>query len=442
MIMKTIKLTAALLLLLTALFVTSCGDTLTPYEENDAEGYSVSVKFDANGGVFTTNSQVIVDSYNVADMEKNADGKVEIAFLSPDDERRGSSNAFTAQKSGYFLAGWYEERTETLDENGETVYVYGEKWDFEAERLPVDPDGEHTSDTPVLTLYAAWIPLFEIEFYTAGTGEHIGTYQFIPDSADTIKVPQWNVETGAIDMFDFPEREGYTFNGVYFDQEGIHPVEDETVDHPGTVDYESGTAKDSVLKLYIDWTEGEWYNIYTAEQLADNASVSGNYNICADLDFTDEIWPTSLTYASFSGSIIGNGHTISGVKVTQTNNSKTNVGLFGSISESAQIRDVTFENISFTIEAGTRVAGTSYGLFAGSVSEGAEIDGVTLKNSALYVDSGAYFGTDDYSIGIIAGMGTADVETDGITVGAVGDDPDSIKVTLTDGEVTVAYLSE
>lgn len=435
--MKTIKIASALLILLTALIVTSCGDTLTPYETNDADGYSVSVKFDANGGVFTTNSQVIVDSYNIADVKKNSDGEAEIRLLSPDDERRGSSNAFTAQKSGYFLAGWYSERTETLDENGETVYVYGGKWDFGSDVLTVDVNGEYSSASPELTLYAAWIPLFEIEFYTASTGELVGTYQFHPETTDQIRIPQWNTETGAIDMFDFPVKDGYTFNGAYLDQEGTIPVTDETVAHPGIVDYESGTAKDSKMKLYIDWLDGEWYNIYTAEQLTENASVSGNYNICADLDFTDEIWPSSLTYASFSGSIIGNGHTISNVKVTQTNNSKTNVGLFGNISESARIENVTFENISFTIEAGTRVAGTSYGLFAGSVSDGAAIDGVVLKNSALYVDSGAYFGTDDYSIGIVAGMGTANVETDGITVGAVGDAPESIQVTLTDGEVTV-----
>lgn len=440
--MKTLKITALLLILTAALFTVSCGNTLTPYESNDADGYCVSVKFDANGGVFTTNSQVIVDSYNITEMNKNSDGDAEISLIPPDDTRRGSSNAFTAQKSGYFLAGWYSERTETLDENADIVYVYGGKWDFESDLLTVDADKDYSSASPVLTLYAAWVPLFEIEFYVAGTGELIDTYQFLPEKADSINIPAWNTETGVMDMFDFPEREGYTFDGVYFDQEGMIPVEGTTLTHPGTVDYESGTAENNVLKLYTDWIDGEWYNIYTAEQLAKNASVSGCYNICADLDFTDKIWPTSLTYASFTGSIIGNGHTISNINVAQTNNSKTNVGLFGSISATAQIKDVMFENVTFTIEAGTRVAGTAYGLFAGSVSEGAVIEGVSLKNSALYVDSGAYFGTDDYSIGIIAGVGTANVETDGITVGAVGDNADSLEVTLTDGEVTVTYLSE
>ena len=55
-------------LLLTALTLgsmclfTACGSEQTPYEINDKENYTVSVKYDANGGVFTTNTSVIVDS--------------------------------------------------------------------------------------------------------------------------------------------------------------------------------------------------------------------------------------------------------------------------------------------------------------------------------------------------------------------------------------------
>ena len=99
------------LTLVTLCLFTACGSEKTPYEVNDEENYTVSVKYDANGGVFTTNTSVIVDSYNIADLKTNSEGKVEIALLTPDDKNRGN-DAFTATKNGYFLAGWYVERTE------------------------------------------------------------------------------------------------------------------------------------------------------------------------------------------------------------------------------------------------------------------------------------------------------------------------------------------
>ena len=130
--LKTKAILMALLILATALLAVGCSQETTPYQTNDADGYDVSVKFDANGGYFGTNTTVIVDAYNISQMNKNSDGNVEIALLSPDNEARGI-DAYTAQNPGYFLAGWYAERNETSD-----GYTYGRKWDFAADRLSVD----------------------------------------------------------------------------------------------------------------------------------------------------------------------------------------------------------------------------------------------------------------------------------------------------------------
>ena len=94
-----------LCLMLVPLFA-GCGGDKTPYEINNEDNYSVSVKYDANGGIFTTNTSVIVDSFNVTELEKNSDGEYEIALISPDNSNRGN-DAFEAAKNGYFLAGWY-----------------------------------------------------------------------------------------------------------------------------------------------------------------------------------------------------------------------------------------------------------------------------------------------------------------------------------------------
>ena len=415
---------------------TACGNEQTPYEINDEENYTVSVKYDANGGVFTTNTSVIVDSYNISDM-KAQDGVVEIPLITPDDKSR-ENDAFKATKSGYFLAGWYAERTEDgKDEDGKTLYTYGDKWDFEEDVLEVDVDKTYSSQEPVITLYAAWVPLFEIEFYSLDSGEYINSYEYDPSVVKEIKIPEWDEETGAVEMYNFPENDGYTFNGAYYDEAGTQQIVS-VLEHVGEVDEETGTADETVMKVYVDWLEGEWYHIYTVDQFLDNASIKGNYEIHADLDFTDENWPSSLMYGNFTGSIKGNGHKFTNIELKQTNNSKVNAGLFGNLTEEASITDLTFENVTFTIEKGTRVAGASFGLFAGTLSDGAELSNINILNGVIQIDSSCYFGVNDYSIGLLCGTGNAAVIPNAqITCVPTGDNPENVQISVEGNDVTV-----
>ena len=429
-------------LLLTALTLGSmclfsaCGSEQTPYEINDEENYTVSVKYDANGGVFTTNTSVIVDSYNISEMKAD-DGVVEIPLITPDDKSRGN-DAFKASKSGYFLAGWYAERTEDgKDEDGKTLYTYGDKWDFEEDVLEVNVNKTYSSQEPVITLYAAWVPLFEIEFYSLESGEYINSYEYDPTLVEEIKIPAWDEETGAVEMYNFPENDGYTFNGAYYDEAGTQQIVS-VLEHVGEVDEETGTADETVMKVYVDWLEGEWYHIYTVEQFLDNASIKGNYEIHADLDFTDENWPSSLMYGNFTGSIKGNGHKFTNIELEQTNNSKVNAGLFGNITEEASITDLTFENVTFTIEKGTRVAGASFGLFAGTISDGAALTNVNILNGVIQIDSSCYFGVNDYSIGLLCGTGNAALVPNAqITCVPTGDNPENVQISVEGNDVTV-----
>ena len=79
-----------------------CNSSENPYDVNNEKGYTVSVKYDANGGFFTTNTSVIVDSYNINNVNKNSNGNAEIALLRPDDPAR-ATDAFEATNNGYFL---------------------------------------------------------------------------------------------------------------------------------------------------------------------------------------------------------------------------------------------------------------------------------------------------------------------------------------------------
>ncbi len=422
---KTLLVT--LMLLATLLLVTACVDNSTPYDNNNAEGYTVSVKFDANGGYFTTNTSVIIDSYNISALSTNAGGNVELALLSPEDTIRGKGNYFTPTKNDYFLAGWYTERTETgKDADGNPVYSYANKWDFENGVFEVDASKEYVSSEPVLTLYAAWIPMFEINFYSVTDGELIGNYSYNPTLVDEIKVPEWG-EDGAMEMYEFPTKNGYTFDGAFYDKDATKPAEG-TVIHPGTVNEANGTAENPVMDLYVDMIEGEWFHIYSLEQFKDNAKINGSYILHTDLDFmagteNEEAWPSSLMYGTFTGTIEGNGHKIMNVNLEQNNISKVNAGLFGTLGAGAQLKDLSFENITFTVKAGTRTPGASFGLLAGTISGEAVVANVKILNSTLQVDEAAYFGTEDYVIGKVCGMGYIEaIDYSGITCKVVGDE--------------------
>ena len=428
---RNIKAILTVLLLAAAVMLAGCAPEVSPYEANDAQGYCVSVRFDANGGRFTTNTSVIVDSYNIADIAPDDSGKVHIALLSPDNALRGN-DAFMPVNNGYFLAGWYARRTETAD-----GFTYEGKWDFEKDKLAVDARGDYRAAEPVLTLYAAWVPLFQIDFYDLGSGEYLDTMTYNPLEVEALTVPAWDEATGAMELYDFPARSGYTFAGAYLDAKGTQKVETKTLSHSGSVDEATGTAKDPVMDLYVDWTEGEWYRIYNVEQFLDNASVSGNYEIYADLDFTGEIWPSSLMHGNFSGTIQGNGYTFSNITFEQTNNSKVNSGLFGNLTEDASIQDLKLDNVNFTIAGGTRVAGASFGLLAGTISDKASLENVTIANSTLQIDSRCYFGVDDYSIGLVCGMGSSRIDDSGIACAVVGE-ADSLWAAVENGQVTLS----
>lgn len=388
------------MLILTFALLAGCKQS-TAYEENDKMGYTVSVKFDAGAGSFTSaNTPVIVDSFNISKMEKNSEGNVEIPLMSPENRKN-----ITMQNGDLFLVGWYEQRTQ----NPDGTYTYSEPWDFEKDRVIVSPNQEHSSQEPVKTLYAAWAPQFTVEFCNMDSPdkEVLSSTKVPPEIS--LAVPSWNTETGTIQMGGFPTREGYTYAAAYYDAEGTLPVEGESLVHTGKVNRENGTVENPNMKIYISWKTGNWYRIYTAKQFADNDSLSGNYEIMADLDFTDgTIWPSSYMHGDFSGVILGNGHTIKGAKVSQTNANKMNTGLFGGLTETAVIQDLTFTDVSLTISKGSRLNGATYGLLAGSVATGCTIQNVSIQGGTIWVDPMANLQPDSYLIGLTCGLGTVD----------------------------------
>ncbi len=379
-----LKTKAILLICLTVAalcVICGCADK-SIFEGYDDDGYTVSVRFDANGGTMMTQVTAIVDTFNISEMKTNSDGQVEIALLDPRDERRGNGNVCTPSyaQSGYYLAGWYTERTE--NPNGEG-YVYANPWNFETDRVRVNPNDDNTSSSPVLTLYAVWKPLLVVEVVDRATNTTLDTLTYDPKQ-DQVRMPEWKKDgTGSIDMNGFPEKEGYTFDAAYYDAEGTRKIDTEVLIHTAETD-ENATS----MKIYVDWLEGEWFHIYSAKQFVRKADSKGNYLICADLDFSKVDWPTAFMYEKFEGTICtldNQQFTLSNITAVQDRD-KANAGLFGWISENAKISNVTFDNVTFTVQKGS-IKQCYYGLFSGSISENASIENVSITNGTLVIDS-------------------------------------------------------
>lgn len=403
---QKIKLILIPFVLLATLFlVSACSADPTAYDENDAAGHTVSVKFDANGGVFTGTSGVMVDSFNIAGMKKDANGKVNLKLLDPSSNKRGD---FTISNGNLVLAGWYKERKESTDSNGNVTYTYSGKFDFETDTITVDPSKTYTASEPVQTLYAVWVPKFEIEFISLNTNESLGVYAYNPVTTNEILMPTWNKETGKKDMFKFPSVSGMTFENAFYDAEGKVAVEDGKVIHHGKINPETGVAENITMKLYVQYTEGEWYHISKAEQLAAISNPAGLYVIEEDLDFTDAIWPTTFATGEFTGKIFGNGHTIKNVKIEQGNNSNSEVGLFGKLAAGAVVENVTFENVEVLLNAGTsNMPGASFGLLAGTVNADAVLTNVQITSGKIVIDADNFYTMNkDFALGKLCGVGS------------------------------------
>ena len=293
----------AVIALITVLLVTSCGDD-SPYALFDETGYQVSVKYDANGGFFTAGTSVIVDTYGLNSLPTK-DGMKVAKLVTPDDSIRGAGNSFIPSKNGYTFVGWYATRNEVDGADGNTTYTYGDMWDFEKDRLQLDPNGEYTAEEPVLTLYAAWIPEFKFEFYSIDDPTVLLDDCKVSPFA-SIDMPSWDKNKGTIKMYEFPKIDGRTFEAVYTDPEGTNKLTGDKIQHAGVLNYENATATDSVMKLYIETIEGEWQHIFNATQLK-NISLSGNYIIDNDIDLEGKTrnWASYLVSGKFTGKLIG-----------------------------------------------------------------------------------------------------------------------------------------
>lgn len=463
---RIIMLIATIVLTVAAVALVSCAGA-PPYKDYDKDGYTVSVRFEANGGDFAGNGMEV----SIMDVfHKDAS---EIQLLDPADEKRGESTTrFEIQLHKHKLNGWYVKSLapscKVVDKSGNTVskdLFTGENrqpWDFELYRLVTDKGTEYSSSEPVLVLEAGWQVFNTFEFLIEDAD---GSWTSILDEDSeptvfeglTLNFPTLDLEfdggeykrgTGAYKMGKYPEIDGKTFVGAYLDP-------DCTIAVTGALTAElyselTGNTAD-VIKIYTKYREGEWYQIYDEEQLDKVAETRRCYEIMADLDFTGtSLWP--FDDLNFSGTIEGNGHTIKGVAAKQrrSTSSTTSGGIFRSVGKSAVIRNVTFENASYLVKGSLKES--VFGLFTGEIKDGAVVEGITFTGECTLILSNDFISGDikDKFLGAspimrifaTVGDGTAQIVGGECIKCKLETSDETYKCEIVDGVVTVTKLEE
>ena len=444
-----IKFTLITVMLLIAVcLVASCSQWDTPYENLDKDGYNVSVRFDANGGIFAGTEDVyIVDVFNLNNAKTNENGKKEISLIAPNDPKRGTG-AFEISKTKSIFVGWYTDRQLRVDEKGnpldaygvltsvsgrEQGYTYSGKWDFEKSKLELDPNKEYKSEENALTLYAAWVPSFVFDVYIEQAD---GSFELLT-SKETLEIelPRWNEKSGKMDVKSLPTVENKTFKEASLTKDFSELV---TGTVKGGIDYETGTMQgDGKVEIYTRYLDGVWFKISTPKQFKDNSRLDGCYIIENDLDFTGIIWSSTLATEMFKGQIIGNGHKMSNITVNQGSTTVMRGGLFGGFDASANIENVSFENITFNMNAGSLKTGASFGLLAGTISQEATLKDVTVSGN--FNISSEIYESATYMIGVLSG----NVISTGIDISnifcQVTGETDKLSIEVENGQITLNF---
>ncbi|MBR5782831.1 MAG: S-layer homology domain-containing protein [Clostridia bacterium] len=131
-------------------------------------------------------------------------------------------------------------------------------------------------------------------------------------------------------------------------------------------------------------------------------NLSGNYILTADITLTEDFFPIGLKLnnqgtgyqaVAFTGTLDGNGHTISGLSVTVDENTDKPffyIGLFA--DNDGTIKNLIIDNATFTANVNTTVSAVNVGFFAATCAGTVQNCAVTRSAAQISVDTVIYAG--------------------------------------------------
>ncbi|KAK2144034.1 hypothetical protein LSH36_793g01276 [Paralvinella palmiformis] len=336
-----------ILLVSTAFAITSCGDL------SDSLTSGLSGLFDnIPKGLSDDLIQEPTDGYNITYYFNNGTGTstevqvkkdTKVMLLTPDE---------AAVPAGKKFAGWVR------DKEHPTVFYFGEQ---DLGRYAQKKQNEVWE----IKLYAHWInkdTFVLIYKRNAATSGELPVSQ-TKELGKDLKIA---MNSGCL------TREGYGFFGwnTKADGSGTH--------------YDAGIAyaKDEDMILYAEWLKGTAISrIEDFQKMRDD--LTGTFILQRDLELPKNFQPIGRSDQSFRGTFIGEGHTLSNLRIVDT--SAKMLGFFVRLKE-AKIYDLTFKNPyveGMGSDIGTSIpnpAPAGLGVLAGYVSGGGTIiRGITIE---------------------------------------------------------------
>ncbi len=324
-------------------------------QENDPlADIQASVYYDANGGIFDNNQTEKTIGYLAGTLPLN----IGVQNL--------TNGSVGIKRDGYRFCGWYLAQTDAsgkalTDTDGKTVLL-GDAFDF-TKRLE---DGQEIS------LYAKWekdkslsvilagTDLTKTDGTTVATGSVIKELSFVNGS-----VSEYGDLAGAIGVSD---RE-YTFIAYYTDAACTELVK-----------WPISTSEEEIAPVYAKFVSGQWEKVSTPEEaikMFENAMGPDKYMVIADIDLGGKQVTTS-SRSSFMATIDGGGHTISNFTLTLDNVDVKGVSMFGTLSKSASVTDLSLRDVDLQIALRNGVMTQIYFLF-GNIEDGAVVSGLQVQ---------------------------------------------------------------
>ncbi len=353
---QLILIAACLMLFAGAL--AACRQNILTLDDLKEQGYNCEVVFDLNGGTSGKNDR--------ARSELRQYAKSGSYIVKPGADQFSGEEPI---REGYTLGGYYRG---TKGEDG--TITYAEKWDFSKDKV-----------TGNLTLYAKWLKNYELVIhYGAGFGE-----------TKTVRVDQF--EDGTPKAIEEPIIEQYTVIAFYDSQEKANKKDEaDALKFPYEDASDKFTEQTPTWEIWADALEGTFTLVRTAADF--NLGTAINIYLMENIDFGGKTLAFPETYM---GKFYGNNHTLSNFKVEWAFSDKPDVkylGMFGTLTDTAEICNVTFENVTLNITAtNTEVNYYYVGAFAGRAYKNTKLQNVTFECTMTYNIAGQRTGKPEIS---------------------------------------------
>lgn len=169
----------------------------------------------------------------------------------------------------------------------------------------------------------------------------------------------------------------------------------------------SGCSAPDLLK------NGDIYEITTPAQLLEIAKdTDASYILNADLDMTGIDW---TPIAEFSGVLDGNGKTISNLTIDSTAPKTTNMGLFGTVTEEGNVKDLHLADVTIHAEnTDAENIGTFAGIVEGKLTDVTAIGVIYDDRSNKKIAVGCLAGRAAGSADVVGGISLSVTDNAGV----------------------------